>query len=1259
MDFLKVEYQDIERLTDIQLTELLSMLLYFEADKSGISLNSVGVALNITVADGGEDGRIKWDGLPEKTDWLPSNFTLFQCKATDMPPSKCKEEILNRQNELKPRVLEVFEQGGSYILFHNRTLNEQQIIERISNFQQAINESTHPIDIDSVNIKIYDAAKIAAWTNESISAVVTVWKWVGKHLPYGVRNWKEWSGYQDNLYEYVVDEVHESYINQLRQHLKGTKKVARIVGLSGVGKTRLAFETFRPSRSLDDIEQITRNVQMVYLDAAVNSFDLPGLISTWRSLSLRGTIIVDNCTSELHSKLRDEIEHKESQLNLLTLDFNLERHNLNHPFIEIKQVSDEIIQGIIAQAYPGISEADSERIIEFSQGFPKIAVLLAEARINQDDDVGSLRDDILVGKLLWGRNDRDSIKHKVISACALFEHLGYEGDVSIQWKYTTEHICKISEDDFYESIQYFLERGILDRRGRYIRVTPLPLAIRLATDWWKNCSPERAFEIVTAEMPEGMAEALCDQIAKLHFLPKAKELTLSLCGEQAPFGQAEVLNSEKGSRLFRSLVEVNPEATVDTLERVFGKMSINELRKVGPGRRNLVWALEKLCFWEHTFEPAARTLILFAAAENESWGNNATGQFLQLFHYILSGTQAELNTRLNIIDYAINSEIKEIRLLGVEALGHALKTHYFSRTVGVEMQGSRPVQLEFTPKVWKDVFEYWSKSLEKLTIISIEDKELSSKAREKITDNMRGLVSYGQMDELEKSLKSISENTDVFWIEALVKLNEVIKYEGPKIPEEEKERLHKWVEWVKPINFSDQLQIIVNTPPWDHIEDPISGKYKDVSKEKAIEFAEETVNIHFQEFISKLSCVLHGEQRQSYFYGYELIKHVDQPQELLSQIVSSLSDLIENKAKDINIKFLGGVLASLQEYDSKLVSRFLDEISENSLLSSYTVELTRFIRIQEEDLCRIIKLFEDQKIIVNDLMSLSYGSVLNHLPPKVVLSFVSKINSGTNDELAVAWHILYMYSHGSEERFSAVSELFKTMLLNPELIMQRRVQSFEIEDVIKNMHAIRSMEEETYFPLITQMIINILNERPGYNLSKDIRSYLKTIMTINWADTWKDLSNALLSTNNRLVFNLVDILGPDMLNKKDWLLSMVPPDVLKAWCREHIRGAELLSAIVPVELNQTEPNESTQIIEFLIYEYGDNEKVLRNISSSLNNFSWSGSLIPYYEKQIDFYKKFGSVNFKVKSWAEKNIQILFKRIEEQRTREEERDLGLY
>ena len=57
----------------------------------------------------------------------------------------------------------------------------------------------------------------------------------------------------------------------------------------------------------------------------------------------------------------------------------------------------------------------------------------------------------------------------------------------------------------------------------------------------------------------------------------------------------------------------------------------------GEARRNIVNALEKLCFCKDSFHYAALTLARLALAENEEWANNSKGQFLQLFHVALSG----------------------------------------------------------------------------------------------------------------------------------------------------------------------------------------------------------------------------------------------------------------------------------------------------------------------------------------------------------------------------------------------------------------------------------------------------------------------------------------------------------------------------------------------------------------------------------------------------------------------------------------------
>lgn len=51
---------------------------------SEVELGNISVPLQITVADGGEDGRITWEGGKESTDYLPGRINVFQSKTTKM-----------------------------------------------------------------------------------------------------------------------------------------------------------------------------------------------------------------------------------------------------------------------------------------------------------------------------------------------------------------------------------------------------------------------------------------------------------------------------------------------------------------------------------------------------------------------------------------------------------------------------------------------------------------------------------------------------------------------------------------------------------------------------------------------------------------------------------------------------------------------------------------------------------------------------------------------------------------------------------------------------------------------------------------------------------------------------------------------------------------------------------------------------------------------------------------------------------------------
>ena len=136
----KVESADIKDLNPLQLTKLLKLLLYLEARSSGIAERAVEVALNITVPDGGEDGRIQWRDGPPHTSYLPNRFVQFQNKATDMGPADCANEIVNSDGLMKHMIEQALDNGAAYILFNNKELKTQQKTVRIASIREKLAE---------------------------------------------------------------------------------------------------------------------------------------------------------------------------------------------------------------------------------------------------------------------------------------------------------------------------------------------------------------------------------------------------------------------------------------------------------------------------------------------------------------------------------------------------------------------------------------------------------------------------------------------------------------------------------------------------------------------------------------------------------------------------------------------------------------------------------------------------------------------------------------------------------------------------------------------------------------------------------------------------------------------------------------------------------------------------------------------------------------------------------------------------------------
>ncbi|WP_062353811.1 hypothetical protein [Bacillus kwashiorkori] len=315
--------------------------------------------------------------------------------------------------------------------------------------------------------------------------------------------------------------------------------------------------------------------------------------------------------------------------------------------------------------------------------------------------------------------------------------------------------------------------------------------------------------------------------------------------------------------------------------------------------------------------------------------------------------------------------------------------------------------------------------------------------------------------------------------------------------------------------------------------------------------------------------------------------------------------------------------------------------------------------LSNQDLLRILRLLREGKVNVNTLHAFSYGSVLDHLTPNVVLDFTSEIIESDEEGISVGWRILFMYVHDDDEKFKTLLSTFRKILHLPGLLTNGKIDCYEIQVVIKKLIYFND-DREHLVTSLTSEITNSFDGRLSLDQIRDLRSYVSILLDSSWEHSWPVLSGALLSSDKTVVYNVIEILEPSMITEETWLLEKIPKEILEKWCKVHENGPEILSAIVPVMADRDEQRVNIHpLSKYLVFEHGYSDRVLSNISRRLGTFSWSGSLIPFYTEQLSIFKSFKNHKLEnVRVWAHAHIEGLTKQIDLERQREEENVLGL-
>jgi len=696
----EVSKELVARLDDEQLRKLLERLLVAEASARGIAHIAISVGGNQTAVDGGVDASMDWSADPEPSGWLPRRLIYFQCKAEAMGPAKLRTEM-RPNGKPRPIFAELAAAGGAYVVFSTDDPSKSAMDGRLTTLREAVG------DVDGaerIHLDFYGADRIARWAN--LHPGVAIWligqdgRALGGWRPYG-----DWSAEGAASQPYIVDDKARatfgdelvgmgSAIANIRAALREPGGVVRLVGLSGMGKTRLAEALFDERFG----ENALPKAKAIYADAGRDLEARAVRVAEELMLAAaEAIIIVDNANVAIHGQLAEIARRPGSRVSVLTIDYDMGGEKPAGLLVALGENSELVLMSLLQQRVPALSEAECRHLADFSGGNARIALKIAEGA-DKGIDLSTLNDGELLERLFQsGRQERDPNAR----ACADAAALVYAFCVEVGDHQSAEHpvlasVAGVNVDTFFRNVATLLEWGVVQQRGPQRAVMPPPFANMLTAPFIRRSDPETLLGHFLAASPRLLA-SFARRLGQLHNEPAAVRLAQRLLGRDGAFGEPAGLDDVL-RRGFIHLAPAAPDAALAAFERsLAGPQRDQLLDPRSEGRRYYPELLVHLAHEPALFARAMEVLLAFALADGDARDDHkATKHFLERFWTHLSFTLADQETRLDFIDRLLDDPGQEVRALGLEALDHMLDAGYFNSSLNLEF-GAKAHLTEWRP----------------------------------------------------------------------------------------------------------------------------------------------------------------------------------------------------------------------------------------------------------------------------------------------------------------------------------------------------------------------------------------------------------------------------------------------------------------------------------------------------------------------------------------------------------------------------------
>jgi hypothetical protein len=331
-----------------------------------------------------------------------------------------------------------------------------------------------------------------------------------------------------------------------------------------------------------------------------------------------------------------------------------------------------------------------------------------------------------------------------------------------------------------------------------------------------------AFADRVVRLPEQLFEAFRRQIELLGDDPLTAEILKEVMSRKGDSFLRATETPPDFARLLRAISFAVPDLGATKIVDLVRADDVQNLRSVdGEVRRQFVWALEHLLWFDTTFRMSADALFRLALAENEQYGNNATGTIVGAFGVHLGGTEVPLSERLDWLRNEYSTHGSRGALLAVECAARALETME-TRMGG--WSGTRLQPQEWRPESLSDEQRVRTEALELLVEIATNIPDARTNVAAGIGRHFRALASRGLAE------TAVEAMTGGEWTpEAKAELSSGLKaclYYDTDLPQATRDTIQYALENLQGESLDDRLSIALATRYWDlavGVEERIEG----------------------------------------------------------------------------------------------------------------------------------------------------------------------------------------------------------------------------------------------------------------------------------------------------------------------------------------------------------------------------------------------------------------------------------------------------